>query len=322
MKDFFSLSEATHTCQYRIADVAFFSIGNQQVLAYAKGTDTTRLLQVPVANLLKQCREFKTIEEHVDTYCSSQQLSSIMLETIHHKLRYLLQQLAQDCYLISSSQIRNLFQVSGELVSPSPITSIVFPTCNRVEVLQRGMTSYIEHCQRFERTQDFIVMDDSETSATRDRYRQMLYTLKARYGVNIAYASFEEKTVFIKKLSEVGNISEEVLSWACIGDKQFGGNTTGANCNALLLHTIGECIFITPDDVICQVAASSGIKEGLTLSSKGDPAEFWFYPDRDSALESVQFVEQDILALHEQWLGQDPKTAIGSYSFHDQLSFS
>ncbi len=41
---------------------------------------------------------------------------------------------------------------------------------------------------------------------------------------------------------------------------------------------------------------------------------FRFYPDRDSALESAQFVEQDMLALHEQWLGQDPRVGAASYS--------
>jgi hypothetical protein len=38
-------------------------------------------------------------------------------------------------------------------------------------------------------------------------------------------------------------------------------------------------------------------------------------------LESVHFVEQDLLALHEQWLGQDPRVSTASYSCDDLLSF-
>src|SRR6266852_4485455 len=283
MKDLSSLSEATDTNQYRIADVAFFPVGNQRVLAYAKGTEATRLLQEAVANLLKQCCEFKTLDEHVNTYCQQQQVSDTMLQTLHHKLRHLLQHLAQDGYLISSSQIRHLFQGSGEQVSPPHITSIGFITCNRVEVLQRGMISYIEHCQHFGRTHDFVVVDDSKTPTTRDTYREMLRTLKTRYGVNIAYAGLEGKMAFANKLSEVGNIPEEVVSWACVGDTQYGVTTEGANRNTLLLHTIGECIYTADDDIICQVAASPGFREGLALSSLGTPTEFWFYPDRNSA---------------------------------------
>ncbi len=321
MKDPSLLSEATHTSQYRIADVAFFPIGNQQVLAHANGTEVTRLLQEAVANLLKQCCEFKTLDEHVDTYCQQRQLSGTMLQTVRYKLLHRLQDLAQDGYLLSSNQIRNLFQGSSEQEPVPHITSIGFITCNRVEVLQRGMTSYIEHCQHFGHTLDFVVVDDSKTSATRDAYRDMLRTLKTRYGVNIAYAGFEEKTAFANKLSEVGNIPTEIVSWACIGDKQHSPRTIGANRNILLLHTVGECIFSADDDIICQVAVSPDFREGLALSSRGDSVEHWFYPDRDSALESVQFVEQDILALHEQWLGQDPKAGIASYSCDDLLSF-
>jgi len=321
MENLPSLLEATETSQYRMADVACFPVGDRRILAYAKGTEAIRLLQGPVAHLLTQCQEFKTIDEHVDAYCRERQLSGTMLESIRSKLQHQLGQLAQEGYLISSSQLGQLFEGSNEQVSASPITSLVFPTGNRVEALQRGMTSYIERCQHFGRTLDFVVGDDSKTPTMRDAYRDMLRTLKERYGVSITYAGLEEKTAFAKKLSEVGNIPAEIVSWACIGDKEYGAGTYGANRNALLLHTVGERIFTTDDDVICQVAASPGIKEGLALSSGGWPAELWFYPDRDSALGSVQFVEQDMLALHERWLGQDPKGGVASYSRDDLLSF-
>ena len=103
----------------------------------------------------------------------------------------------------------------------------------------------------------------------------MLRSLKQRYGVRIAYAGLEEKTAFAKKLSEVGDIPlEEIVSWACLGDDQYGQRTYGANRNTLLLHTVGECILTSDDDVICQVAVSPGFKQGLALSSSGWPAEF------------------------------------------------
>src|SRR6266571_4307116 len=124
MKNLSSLLEATDTCQYRIADVACFPVGNQRVLAYVHGTESTRLLQEAVANLLKQCCDFKTLDEHVDTYCQQQQLSGTMLQTIRNKLLHLLQDLARDGYLISSSQIRHLFQGSSEQEPAPHITSI------------------------------------------------------------------------------------------------------------------------------------------------------------------------------------------------------
>ncbi len=153
--------------QYAIADVAFFPSGHRRVLACARGdTEVRHLLHEPVADLFSQCQTFKTIDEHVETYCQERQLS----EAIRSKLQYQLQQLAQEGYLISSSQLDQLFQAASQETSPSPITSMVFPTCNHVEELQRGMISYIQHCQRFGHDIDFVVGDDSKTPAMREAY--------------------------------------------------------------------------------------------------------------------------------------------------------
>jgi len=70
-----------------------------------RGTETTRLLQEAVVKLLKQCSEFKTIDEHVDSYCQKLQVSGTMLESIRSKLQHQLQHLAQEGYLISSNQL-------------------------------------------------------------------------------------------------------------------------------------------------------------------------------------------------------------------------
>ena len=80
-----------------------------------------------------------------------------------------------------------------------------------MEALQRGMVSYLEHCQHFGRTHDFVVIDDSMSTICNE-YSEMLRSLKQRYGMSIAYAGFEEKMTYAKKLSEVGNIRLEVMS--------------------------------------------------------------------------------------------------------------
>lgn len=209
---------------------------------------------------------------------------------------------------------------AAHVAMPTHITSIGIPTCDRVEALRGSIISYLENCQRFGRSPEFVVVDDSRSPTTREAYRQMLRGLRERYDMSIAYAGLEEKEAFVHKLSEVGKIPEEVVSWACLGDSAYRANTHGANRNALLLHTIGEYIFSSDDDVICRIAASPGYQEGLALSSQRNPSQYWFYPDRETALESVRPVERDILALHEQWLGHDPKAASVPYRRAGKIS--
>jgi hypothetical protein len=316
MEERYSPVEAICAQEKWLADVAVYPAGMNQKLVHARGAGATCLLHPTYAELLSQCSTFKTLEEHLGTFCQGKPVNTRMVQGLYAKLR----QLAQQGYLIPRSQINCVFEGAEESARPTRIRTIGIPTCDRVEAAQCCITSYIEHCQRFGRNPDFVVMDDSPSPATQETYRQMLHTLQARYGVNIAYAGSQEKMTFARKLSSVGKIPLEIVFRACVSDKTYGTGTYGANRNALLLHTVGECIFSSDDDIICRVAASPGRKEGLALHSEGEIVHFQYYPDRKRTLEAFPVVEQDILAVHEQWLGQDPLVSGAPYSRAGQLS--
>ncbi len=318
MNESFSFSAAVANDRYRVGDLVPFPAGDNLILVYSKNSQVARFLRAEIVDLLMQCREFKTLDEHLQTYCHRRQASAATL----YALRRELQKLVQNGYLVSRSNTLESLQKPVEQANSVRITTIGFPTCDRVEALQRGMTSYIENSQHFGRTNDFVVVDDSTSAETRDAYRHMLRTLKSRYSVNIAYAGLEEKQAFAKKLIEVGNVPADAVYFACMGDKQYGITTVGANRNALLLHTVGDVIFSADDDTLCQIAAAPNAKEGLALSSGEKLSEVWFFPDRESALQSVHFLEQDIIALHEQWLGQDLRSCIAPYGGNDEVSFT
>ncbi len=312
-----SAEEALHAQEYRLADIAVYPVGKKRALVHSKQTDAACFLHHTYLDLLNQCRAFHTLDEHLAAFCQKRQVED---ERTRLGLRSKLQQLAQQGYLISREQVSALFQTPDEPTLPTRITSLCIPTCNRVETLQRGITSYLEHCQHFGRTLDFVVADDSQSSSTREAYKQMLRTLTKHYGVTIVYAGIEEKTAFARKLSKAGDIPEEVISWACIGDRNYGKGTYGANRNTLFLHTVGECIFSSDDDVICRAGISSDFQEGLILSSQAN-LQVQFYPDRSGSLDAWRPAKQDILALHEYWLGQDPKACGAPYSRDGLLAF-
>lgn len=304
------------TDRYRVADLELFPAGDNLTLVHAKNNQSTRFLPREIVDLLLQCREFRTLDDHLQAYCRGRQVSAVTVRALRREL----QKLTQNGCLISRSGVLQALLRPVEQVPPSVIASVGFPTCDRVQALQRGMTSYIENCRRFERTNDFVVVDDSASPDTRDACRQMLRTLKSQHGVNIFYAGLDEKVAFAKKLTEVGNLPADVVHFACVGDKQYGVTTVGANRNALLLHTVGDQIFSADDDTVCRIAVPPGQKDGVAFSSEEDLLEPWFYPDRGIALRSVHCVEQDILALHEQWLGKEPLSALAAWDQNCEVS--
>ena len=68
-----------------------------------------------------------------------------------------------------------------------------------------------------------------------------------------------------------------------LGDESvWTSGTSGAEPQSLLLHTIGECILIADDDMICHVAASPGFKRraGFKFWRKWPQRKFGFIPEQ------------------------------------------
>ena len=53
------------------------------------------------------------------------------------------------------------------------------------------------------------------------------------------------------------------------------------------------------------IAGAPELGDGIDFTRGRDPSEYWFFSDRATALRSAAFVDEDILAIHEQLLGKD-----------------
>ncbi|MFL6194096.1 MAG: non-ribosomal peptide synthase/polyketide synthase [Thermoanaerobaculia bacterium] len=189
------------------------------------------------------------------------------------------------------------------------VTSVAFPTCNRPEVLERGLASYAEAAGG----RRFVVMDDSRDPAAREEYRRRLSGLRRRLGVEIVYAGLEEKLRFAADLAGEG-VPPDVARIALL-DPEGVGLTVGANRNALLLQTIGEGVLSVDDDTLSRVAPSpereegvaflSGTSPGTAFLSGRDPGEIRAFADRAGALASLPLEAADLAGLHEAALGRD-----------------
>lgn len=298
-------------------DLDVFPAGDGLYLVHTKAAEKPRLLRPEIVTLLTQCRDFRTVEEHADLCCQERHLDRSAVPILSRELR----RLADDGFLISRNRfLQELFTSPSK--EPKPlITTVGFPTCDRVDQLQASLSSYIEHSQRCRRGNDFAVMDDSAQTSTRQAYRTMLSALRSRYGVEIAYAGLEEKVAYIDRLVEASDIPRDIVSFALLGDKDYGVSTVGANRNTLLLHTVGDLIFSADDDTRCSVANSPAYDSGVAISSQGSPLETWFHQDRNAALQSVDFSDQDMLALHEDWLGKHPRSSLAEMEHQPEIHF-
>jgi hypothetical protein len=133
----------------------------------------------------------------------------------------------------------------------------------------------------------------------------VLQDLARDTGARIAYAGREEKRAFALCLAKCSGVSQRVIDAALFGFRN-GAITTGANRNAILLRTTGSLFLSVDDDTICHTAQVRTRAGKFTYSLRGhdDPQDIWVFANRQSALDALSFVRQDISACHERVLGK------------------
>ncbi len=277
-------------------DTINFPLADSSVLVYSLLHQSTQIMSPQLFELLDHCQTFKELDEHaidLGNYVGAGP------ELVKEQLA----ELVAAGLLISEAALLELLKDAPRAQdSPEGITSVAVITRNRIDTLQRSLESHIENSKRYGRTNDFVVMDDSELASTRNDTRQMLSTLKARYDVKISYAGLDEKQQFAEALIGDYDLPPDTVKFALLDTEQCGCSI-GANRNALLLHSAGDKIFSADDDIVGRIVASPVANEGLSLNSSGNFMQFWFFPDRDSTLQS-EFIDRDLLKSHEQLLGK------------------
>jgi hypothetical protein len=309
---------------YCCADIERYPVGENLELVYLHDTHTSHILNSDAVNILVHCRDFKPLDDHVrncrkflgDTY----NIASIKKDLVELVDRGLLYRYRELIDRIRYSAAREM-EFSHSSVR---IQSIGCPTRDRLESLQRCLVSYIDNNKQHERSSDYVVVDDTRGQKKRADCRQMLKSLKKAYGVNISYAGLEEKLLFAKRLIDTNSLPPGIVNFALFDVEKCGLVTTaGANRNALFLHTVGDPVLVVDDDTICKIGIAPGTNNDLAIISGMTPAEEnWIFPDRTSALASVEHADLDILALHEQLLGKGIFSCISEFSNKASVDFN
>ncbi len=175
-------------------------------------------------------------------------------------------------------------------------------TRDRLASLVGCMESYLGNCQHHARSPEFVVADDSRSADAADSTRVALGRLADRFNLQVRYAGRQEKSRFATAVAAESAVSLDIIRFAIFGDDRCT-LSTGANRNSLLLDAAGELMLTVDDDTLCRVAEPPGRETALSFFSGYDPTEFWFFPDRSRATQSISFVDVDFLGCHDALLG-------------------
>ena len=306
-------TEALDEELYHKDDVISFGVGNEEFLVYSRINRKVSILPTFATSLLPYCSSFKSIENHAEACVRSLMMDPQQIDFVYDSLF----KLVEAGLLIPLNSARDLQQKLDPESEPTKITTIGVVTHNRTDSLRRSITSYIKNNQRHARQCEFVVMDSSP-SAVRTETREMLRALTSDRYISLSYAGLDERVAFAKLLVNQFKIPQHVIDFALLGAEGFKVDT-GANRNGLLLQTVGELFFSADDDTMSEMYEVPERIDGLTFFSE-EPMEGWFFPDRATAVESVRSVDEDVLSIHEQWLGKE-LIGVSSIVDPDEIEF-
>ncbi len=262
-----------------------------------------------------KCTEFATVDEHI--------LRLMTLNKNDKKMepqwRSVLAQGIQEGLLLSMSDIRNrIVRSISDARRQKVITQIGIPTRNRpkrLETLLRGLQANV---WQFGREIEVLVVDDSESLEMQKANLTLIAGFNHDPRLTIHYANQKSRLHYAKKLASESGLPEDVVEFALSNPDgyQFSG---GSSRNTILLGISGSCFLYLDDDVQVRLAQIPDSREDVVLQSS--PFSSWFFSSPE-ALSACQFIEEDLLGLHERALNIDEDIVLRSDDSHWLIDLS
>lgn len=300
--------------------------------------------------LLSQCREYKSLEDHALAYIRSRQKQhnstngekteatffdnflalisfnrtpsskkSPIPDQEFNAVKRQLETFVNGGMLIAKSELQLKIQtaVSDLYASPrirSQISILSIPTANHGAILVRYVESHLAHFQQSNRSCRLHIVDDSDESIQPGKNRKAVRKLCKQYEADLLWIDKSYRAKLAHKIAELSTIPKEVTQFALLGDSRFNFQV-GAARNTLLLLAAGTPSVQVDDDTLCQLIPSPWMDNGVALSTE-EPQQFRFDEDINLSAGEGQKeeIQQDLLSLHEKLLGKHPGDLIKKYN--------
>lgn len=253
---------------------------------------------VAVAHVASNCRGLHSLEEHKIEIMA--RLASEDCDFIDDSLIALV-----NCgFLTKETDIPISGVGKGEGVTlPESVTKVAIVTSHRTQSLESAVRSLLGNSQRHNQPMQISIFDDSQMDDAANDNIKMLRGINPPTQSTIRYAGAGDKLRYISALRDESGVDRRVLEFALFG-LPFQRITTGANRNAALLDLV-DCPFLfIDDDVTAHIACSTLHRAGVRLSSKPRGVRTEYYANIDDVVGSHRFSDQNVLALHSEYLGR------------------
>ncbi len=273
-------------------------LDSQSVAVQISGGSTSRVLPLPLVQILSQCNRLRRPNEHI-----SQVIQALRApESQRGEIRRGLDQLLEQGLLLSDAALLERMARSPAGPGPAPIEALFIRSCGRPTTLRRLLQSLIARPLPDELTH-CIVLDDSRQASEQAEIRRLVEEFAPQLSGRLRLVDRTQRQRLLESITQRAEIKPEQLNWLVDGDPDDPAPSYGASLNLALLLGAGLNIGMLDDDATLDAFTLPDSKESPGFRRR-QSARIHF-PEPDWSLPGTYYapLAEHPLAAHGAILG-------------------
>lgn len=228
--------------RYAAVDALVAPMSGDEFAFITKEGGERHVLSHHVLQSLDQCREFRTLDEHV-----ARVVSVVPGLNQPERIRKGLESLAQNRLLVSDSDFIDGLARSAE-PDACELHAVYIRACDRPEQLQALLASLAEYERRFRAARHIVLLDDSVEPANRDRNRDLLREFARAVGNPVSYVGAAERVRLRERLLKLVPDAQTSIEWLLERGPRTRRGGGGRSWNLALLLSAGRRFAMLDED--------------------------------------------------------------------------
>lgn len=276
---------------YAAIDAMVAPLSSEEYAFIAKDSGERHVLSHHVLQSLDQCREFRSIDEHV-----ARVAAVVPGLTQHDRIRKGLDGLASTGLLISDSDYIARLQRAPD-AAPRSLHAIYVRACDRPDQLRLLLNSLADYERRFRAARLVVLLDDSVEERNRDLNRDLLREFARAVGNPVSYVGPAERARLRQRLTKAVPQAKSSLEWLLDRGPRTRRAGGGRSWNLALLLSAGRLFALLDEDFRFPLRRHPDTRPGLE-PNPAVAASARFFRRLDDALDAGDEDVRDPFELH------------------------
>ncbi|MEO8671488.1 MAG: hypothetical protein ABI411_09255 [Tahibacter sp.] len=277
---------------YASEDAVVASLSNSECVFQVKRTGEPHVMTFQVLQALDQCREFRTLDEHVSRIVTTVPgLNAQQREAVSR----VLQSLIQRGLLVSDADFVARLSSVTHVARPN-LRAVFIRACDRPSQLERLLATLSDYERRFRAARPYVVLDDSKQEASLDRHRDLVREFARTTGCKLTYIGPAERARFAERVGKALPAQKEAISTLLLPrlhPERFGG---GRSWNLATLLSAGGSMVLMDDDQRLPMRRHDLAIGGMAPNAAAPFARF--QRNMEEALSTGEEIAEDPFGMH------------------------